>query len=115
MIGGWFYGNVCGFILGLALLTQREVRLFAPQSAIRHSLSLTKLGCDGNLPAIICLCTKFLSKQVQRLICLRRNSMSFLLTAKISQFLDYLLDIQEIGIKLNYYKTSALVSWTMLI
>lgn len=41
--------------------------------------------------------------------------MSFLLTAKISQFLDYLLDIQEIGIKLNYYKTSALVSWTMLI
>lgn len=37
--------------------------------------------------------------------------MSFLLTAKM----DYLLDIQEIGIKLNYYKTSALVSWTMLI
>lgn len=68
MIGGWFYDNVCGFILGLALLTQRELRLFAPQSAIRHALSLTKLGCDENLPAIICLCTKFLSKQVQRLI-----------------------------------------------
>lgn len=68
MIGGWFYDNVCGFILGLALLTQRKLRLFAPQSAIRHALSLTKLGCDGNLPAIICLCTKFLSKQVQRLI-----------------------------------------------